>query len=168
MCFPVREYLLQSPVIKAPLHQANQMSINKNLCKFLEIITDTVILNHQARSIKLMGKLDLSRTEINYMRLNELNTILMTFLSEILLIFNFFSETKETFHPKLILQQFCKLYLCKQTEAFIFPLYLNPPEFRNSWIPSSLSKRVRKATSWQMQEPQGILDPGKRDIPLNL
>ena len=90
MCFPVREYLLQSPVIKASLHQANQKSINKNLCTFLEIITDTVILSHQARSIKLMGKGDLSRTKINYMRLNELNTILMTFLSEILLIFNFF------------------------------------------------------------------------------
>ena len=103
MCFPVRKYLLQSPVSKAPLHQANQMSINKNLCKFLEIITDTVILNHQARSIKLMGKLDLSRTEINYMRLNELNTILMTFFVWNITNFYFFSETKESFHPKLIL-----------------------------------------------------------------
>ena len=45
------------------------MHFNKNLTNSL--VTVSIILNHQARSKGLMEKLDLSRTRINNMRLNE-------------------------------------------------------------------------------------------------
>ena len=55
--------------------------LTKKPHKLLGIITVTNILYHQARSTKLMENLDLNRTKINNMALNELISMILIFMT---------------------------------------------------------------------------------------